>query len=340
MPQRVLLAVRLDERDVLLVASRQAQVLERLVVHGEEPTGGAVLGRHVPDRRAICEGQPDKAVTEVLDELPHDTGLPQLLRDREDEVGRGGAFRERAREPEPDDLRHQHRHRLAEHRSLGFDAADAPAEHAEPVDHRRVRIRADERVGKRTSVTGLDHPREELEVDLVDDPRVRRNDLEVVERGLPPAQECVALAVALELELGVTEHRARGGVLVDLHRMVDHELGRKLRVDLRRVTAEVGHRVPHRRQVDDRRHAREVLEEHACRAERDLLRRLGFGLPAPERLGVGLLAVPERVLEQDPERVGEPFGALDPEDLVAAAAGAEGGRAHAVDCMERPAVPI
>ena len=59
-----------------------------------------------------------------------------------------------------------------------------------------------------------------------------------------------------------------------------------------------------------------------------------------QRLGVGLLAVPERVLEQDPEGVGEPFGALDPEDLVAAAAGAEGGRAHAVDCMERPAVPI
>jgi hypothetical protein len=25
---------------------------------------------------------------------------------------------------------------------------------------------------------------------------------------------------------------------------------------------------------------------------------------------------------------------------VAAAAGAEGGRAHAIDCMERPAVPI
>ena len=71
-----LLAVRLDKRDVLLVASRQAQILERLVVYGEEPTGGAVLGRHVPDRRAIREWQPDEAVSEVLDELPHDTGLP------------------------------------------------------------------------------------------------------------------------------------------------------------------------------------------------------------------------------------------------------------------------
>jgi hypothetical protein len=50
--------------------------------------------------------------------------------------------------------------------------------------------------------------------------------------------------------------------------------------------------------------------------------------------------VPESVLEQDPEGVGEPFGLLDPEDLVATAAGVEGGRAHPIDCMERPAVPI
>ena len=48
---------------------------------------------------------------------------------------------------EADDLRDQHRHRLAEHRRLGLDAADAPAEHAEAVDHRRVRVGADERVG-------------------------------------------------------------------------------------------------------------------------------------------------------------------------------------------------
>ena len=51
-----------------------------------------------------------------------------------------------ARQPEADDLRDQHRDRLAEHRRLGLDAADAPAEHAEAVDHRRVRVGADQRV--------------------------------------------------------------------------------------------------------------------------------------------------------------------------------------------------
>ncbi len=37
--------------------------------------------------------------------------------------------------------------RLAEHGRLGLDAADAPAEHGEAVDHRGMRIGADQRVG-------------------------------------------------------------------------------------------------------------------------------------------------------------------------------------------------
>ena len=175
---------------------------------------------------------------------------------------------------------HEHRDRLAEHRRLGLDPADAPAEDAEPVDHRRVRVRADERVGEGRSVALLDDACEELEVHLVDDPRARRDDLEVVEGALPPAQECVALAVALELELGVAEDREPVRELVDLHRVVDHELDREQRVDLPRVAAEIVHRVPHRGEVDDRRDAGEVLQQHASGRERDLLRRLGTSPPS------------------------------------------------------------
>ena len=129
-------------------------------------------------------------------------------------------------EPEADDLRDQHRDRLAEHRGLGLDAADAPAEHAEAVDHRGVRVGADERVGERLAVARLDHARQVLEVDLVADAGVRRHDAEVVERGLAPAQEGVALAVALELELGVALEREPLGEHVDLDRVVDHQLDR------------------------------------------------------------------------------------------------------------------
>ena len=44
------------------------------------------------------------------------------------------------------------------------------------------------------------HLRQIFEIDLVADAGARRHDAEIVERVLAPAQEAVALAVALELE--------------------------------------------------------------------------------------------------------------------------------------------
>jgi hypothetical protein len=115
---------------------------------------------------------------------------------------------------EADDLRNQHGDGLAEHGGLGLDAADAPAEHAEAVDHGGVRVGADQRVrvGHQPAVLfGIEHdPGQELEVHLVDDARVRRHDLEVVEGILAPAQEAVALLVAAELDLVVLFQRVRG----------------------------------------------------------------------------------------------------------------------------------
>ena len=49
--------------------------------------------------------------------------------------------------PEAQDLRQEHRDRLAEHRRLGLDPAHAPAQDAEAVHHRRVRVGPDQGVG-------------------------------------------------------------------------------------------------------------------------------------------------------------------------------------------------
>src|SRR5205823_7571017 len=86
---------------------------------------------------------------------------------------------------------------LAEHRGLGLDAADAPAEHAEAVDHRGMRVGAEERVRHRDAVAPDDDLRKPLEVHLVADARARRNDAEGLEGLARPAEERVALAVAL-----------------------------------------------------------------------------------------------------------------------------------------------
>src|SRR5437773_2200058 len=85
-----------------------------------------------------------------------------------------------------------------------------------------------------------------------------------------------SVAVALDLQLDVPRERGLRPEEVDLHRVVDDQLDRDQRIDLRRIAAEVGHRGAHPRQIDDGGYAGEVLQQHARRRERDLLRRLGL----------------------------------------------------------------
>ena len=114
----------------------------------------------------------------------------------------------------------------------------------------------------------------------------RRHDAEVVEGLLPPAQERIALAVALELALGVDREGSRVAEGVDLHRVIDHQVDIDERVDRRRVTAQLVHRVAHRRQVDDRGYAGEVLHQHPSGLEGDLDAGLRIRVPGGDRLDV------------------------------------------------------
>ena len=146
-----------------------------------------------------------------LDELADDLLLAQHLGDVEREVGRGDAFAQRAGQVDADDFGREEVDRLAEHAGLRLDAAHAPADDAEAVDHGGVRIGADERVGiiNRLAVDrgGEDALGEVLEIDLVDDADAGRDDLEGLERLLAPLEEFVALAVAVELEFEIARHR-------------------------------------------------------------------------------------------------------------------------------------
>ena len=97
-------------------------------------------------------------------------------------------------------------------------------------------------------------------------PRFGREDAQRLERRLRPAQERVALAVARELELGVAHERVGDARDVGDDRVVDDEVDGDARLDRARVAAEIGHRVAHRREVDDRGHAGEVLHRARARA--------------------------------------------------------------------------
>ena len=226
-PQALRLRVALDQLDPLRRAAGQAQVGERLVVDREERGRRPELGAHVADRGPVGEGQarpgrrPANSTNAPTTPWPRSISVTTRTRSVAVEpFGSSPVSRT------PDDLRHRLVERLAEQDRLGLDAADAVAEHAEGVDHRRVRVGPDERVREGDAVPVVDDRCQELQVDLVDDAGPGRHDPQVAERGLGPAQQLVALAVALVLALDVEGERAGRPEPVDLDGVVDDEVGR------------------------------------------------------------------------------------------------------------------
>jgi hypothetical protein len=138
----------------------------------------------------------------------------------------------------------------------------------------------------------------------------RRHDLEVGEGLLAPAQELVALAVALELDRGVVQSASGRVVLVDLHAVVDDEVDRHERVDRLRVAAHPLHRAAQRGQVDDGRHAGEVLEHDAAglKGTSNSPGRRGRRRRGAHVLGGHVVAVlvAQHALEQDLDRERQP----------------------------------
>ena len=308
-PHALRLGIGFDQRDLLLAAAGQAQVVHGFGVDREDAARRTIFGRHVGDSGAVGQWQVLQAFAEELDELAHHAQRPEHLGHGEHQIGRSRAFRQLAGELEAHHLRNQHRGRLAEHRGLGLDPADAPAEHADAVDHRGVAVGAEHgvREGEHFAVDFTRHhdAGEIFQVDLMDDAGIGRHDLEVLQGGLAPAQEAVTLHVALELDLAVEVQRVRAAIHVDLHRMVDHQFRRNERVDQLRVATELGHGIAHRGEVDHARHAGEVLQHHAGRHEGDLGVGLGGGLPRCNRFDVvrsdrhpAVLAA-QQVLQQD-----------------------------------------
>ena len=105
---------------------------------------------------------------------------------------------------------------------------------------------------------------------------------------MAPAEEAVALAVALVLALDVLRERVLGPEGVDLDRVVDHEIDGYVRVDVAGVATHQCVRIAHRSKVGDRRNAREVLEDYARRDKRHRCALWCGSRPRGKRANVGL----------------------------------------------------
>ena len=312
--------VGFDEADLLFAAAGEAKIRERFCVDGEEAHRRAIFGRHIRDRGAVGKSEAREAGAVELDEFSDDAFFAQNFGDGKDEVGGRGAFRQTAMEFESDDSWNQHRERLAEHSRFRFDAADAPAEDAEAIDHRGVRIGADERIGE--SEPGAvflffeNDAGEIFEIHLVADAGVRRDDFEILKTFLAPAQERVTLDVALHFEIGVEKEGVGSAELVHLHGMVDDEFGGKQRINFLWIAAELAHRVAHGGKIDDGRDAREILKQNASGHEGNFFFAGAFGaggIPGGEGANIvgmneAAVFVAQEVFEENFQREGKARG--------------------------------
>ncbi len=170
--QALFLGVRLDELHQRLGPAGEPQETQRLGIDGEDAARGPVLGGHVGDGGPVGQRQVSQAGAIELDEFAHHAFLAQHLGHGQHQVRRGGPLGQSAFQPEADHLGDEHRHGLAQHGRLRFDAADAPAQHAQPVDHGRVRIGAHQGIGvgqgvRFRRVISEDHAGQVFQIDLV-----------------------------------------------------------------------------------------------------------------------------------------------------------------------------
>ena len=138
-----------------------------------------------------------------------------------------------------------------------------------------------------------------------------RHHAEILERALRPFQEPVALLVLLVFLFDVFLERVLVGEEIHRYRMVDDKIDRHQRIDLLWVAAEMLHGVAHRGEIDHRRHAGEVLHQHARRPERDLAIGCLVLEPLRDRLDVLLgdraaVLVAQQIFQQDLERERQP----------------------------------
>ena len=121
----------------------------------------------------------------------------------------------------------------------------------------------------------------------MDDAGIGRDDAKILERGLAPTQESVALLVALKFEEGIEIEGARSAELVDLNGVVDDEVGGDERIGEFGIGAHGSEGVAHGGEVDNAGHAGEILEKDAGGAEIDFFRRAA-GVPFRYVFDVGV----------------------------------------------------
>ena len=173
-----------------------------------------------------------------------------------------------------------------------------------------MRIRADERIriGFEAVSVGhrADNAREIFDVYLVADAGVGWNYFEISKCLCAPAEEGVALDIALEFEFGVQAEGVGAAETVHLDGVIDDEFRGEERIDALGIAAHLLDGFAHGGEIDHRGNASEVLEKDACGHEGNFFLRT-VGSPFGKRGDVVFaheapVFTAEEIFEEDAQR--------------------------------------
>ena len=224
-----------------------------------------------------------QARSEIFHKFFDNPFFPENLRNPEDQIGCGDAGFELPDHPDADDLRYGHIIGLTEHHGLGFNAADTPSEHTDPIDHGRVGIQPDECVresGGHPSCCFLHHRSPKIfQIHLMAYSGFRGHHAEIGKTLLRPLQEGISFAIAFIFFFNIFVDRIRRAEKIDLHGMIDNQIYRYQGIYFPGIAAPGFDGIPHGCQIHNRRNTGKILHKHPCRVKRNFNRRIIGFLP-------------------------------------------------------------
>ncbi len=125
-----------------------------------------------------------------------------------------------------------------------------------------------------------------LQVDLVYDAEARRHHAECIECLHAPFHELVAFVVALEFQFHIEIERFFLAIVIDLHRVIDHQIDGHERFDVLRIFAHLRGDAAHCSQVGQERNTGEVLQHYTRHDEWNFISALRGRAPIRELLYV------------------------------------------------------
>ena len=116
-----------------------------------------------------------------------------------------------------------------------------------------------------------------------------RHDLKAVKGLHAPFEELITRLVALEFSLHIPLKGVADTGIIDLNRVIDHQIDRHQRLNQLGVFVQRGHRRTHGRQIDQQGYAGKILQDNPGHGERNFCRPGVVGSPAGEIAHVAFL---------------------------------------------------